>query len=318
MRRGTGELLLKLLNLLEYNKTPLTISEISEKISANWETTTANLEILSKLGYVQKKEDGKYALIKPFTTSPDTFFRIPLEKKARDITKSVFALIQNVWQKNSKDALNKTRAHKYAVEIVQKFNLEAPILWYKFGAIMLLEYNTNEKYELIDTSVQSKDILNYATDLIKRTIKRSATQLREKQYEKNELYKANREFYKELLNINIDKEDLKDKLYQILFKIKKSIDFPEVYDVVEAFVSIFLTILKDINSFRKIRPEIINIYESIWSLIALLNARESLIECGYTKEFLDMYLDFDTSLELADQSLFELKDLIKMPLVVQI
>lgn len=318
MRRKRGDILIKILTLFEQNKRPLTISEISEKISANWETTTTNLDTLDRLGYIQKKEDGNYILIKPFTKDSDTFFKIPIEPKSREITESIFSLVKILWLKLTKTNLNKTRAHKYAVEITQKFKLEAPILWYKYGAIMLLEYNPNKIYELKNKQVNSKAVYDFTYDLISSTKDKTVAQLKDRQYEKKELYALNKEFYKELLNSKFMREKLKDKLYAILFKIPAPQTYPEAYEVIQAFASLFLTLLRiNHNRFKEMRSDIIKIYEDVWSVIASINAYESLFECGYSKEFLDMYIDFETILELADQSLSEFKDLIQTPLAVR-
>ena len=80
--------------------------------------------------------------------------------------------------------------------------------------------------------------------------------------------------------------------------------------MVNAFAHLFIRLLKqNTTQLRSIKSEVIKIYNSIWELIVLMNAYESLMDCDYPRQFLDMYINFDNVVEIADQSLCELKEL---------
>ena len=314
MKREKSAVLLRILKFMSSQKHPLSISEISSHINSNWDTTNMNLNVLISMSYA-KKQDDKYILIKPYEESKNTFFNIPMKTKDKKITRAIFTTLQKTWAKHSDQPLNKTRAHKYAVNIVDEFNLEIPALWYKYGRVMLQVYDPNIEYNvnLESEYPQLRQVNKYAEDLIRKTKDKSSTYLKQLQYKKNRLYSANTEFCKLLANTNFSIEHktlLKDLLYKILFSLRKDESNRKKIEMVNAFAHLFIRLLKqNTTQLRSIKSEVIKIYNSIWELIVLMNAYESLMDCDYPRQFLDMYINFDNVVEIADQSLCELKEL---------
>jgi hypothetical protein len=314
MKREKSVVLLNILKFMSSHKLPSSISEISIHINSNWDTTNTNLNVLINMGYVEKQKD-QYKLIKSYEESKDTFFGIPMKAKDKKLTQAIFATLQKNWKKQSNKPLNKTRAHKYAVNIANEFNLELPALWYKYGKVMLQVYDPKITYN-VDIVVEYphlRRVKQYAKDLIIQTKDKPSSYLKQLQYAGNRLYSSNTEFCRLLAKTQFSADHkllLKDLLYKILFSLRKNEYNREKIELINAFAHLFIRLLKqNASQLKSVKSDIIKIYGDIWNLVVLMNAYESLIECDYPKEFLDLYIDFDNNIEVADQSLCELKEL---------
>lgn len=321
MARKKAEILRDILVLLEEKKYPLNISEIATKINTNWKTTQINLDVLKKLGFVIE-ENKYYRLGRQLSKESDTFFNLPITEKDKNRIKTLYALIFNSWKKQSNKELTKTRMYKYAVKIIDEFNLELPTLWYKYGKIVLLSYNPSINYKENIIFDNRKGIIKRISNLISETYNYPLLKLKEElQYKFNKLYYNHSNFHKLLANTHFSKEDrdkLKDRLYGVLFSFKPHEYNQMEVELVRAFASYFVYLMKDDGKYLKsIKSNLIEIYDSIWNLIAISQAYESLINCEYPPSFLDLYIDLDDVRNFAEQSVYELKDLIRNLPVVQ-
>jgi len=284
MKKTKEETTKKILSSLE--EKPLSIQEISKKISSNWSTTNEILEELKKEGKVREiVSTEKIRLFK--LAREDTYLDIPLNDKGKKIGYYLYNKIKKEWTKRTgKPPLN-TDVLKVAVDVLEKTNLnkELPTVWYLFGKIPLLKYSPEIDYStnsIIEESnrLDKEVLVSVKTFSAKRTTHERMLQ----QYEtyNNELYKS-KEKIRNILNKNLNDErvlkELENEIARFYFYMPTKDDASGIVLLVHEFVSLIgkMLFLKKLDKFKK---EITDTFNSIWGLIAIYMFFDSLSSYG--------------------------------------
>jgi DNA-binding transcriptional ArsR family regulator len=283
----------------ELKKNALSISDLSQKIDVNWDTTRKTLEILKDLGVLDEKEEGnkRVFFIKDLNIleqEENTIMGLPLTEVQKETTKSLFKRINEIWSKKTDRPLNKTFLQKIAVNVIKQGKIEnIPYGWYLFGMTCVLQCDPKE-------IIVKKDLIGkeYDQEIIKSVEKYSKIEntdrLMEFQYvqEGNELYLTKLRLNKDLLYEFKETELglLKKTALNLVFSFKKEEDNEDIIELTDGFISIFGQLVNNlsIRELEDIRQNILEAFKALWNCIATYNLYKSLLENRfYEKELLN-------------------------------
>jgi len=225
--------------VLELNKGPKTVSELSANIKSNWITTEKFLnELLTEKKVIEIISASKS---KVYGSSSDpAFFNLPLSENTREKTLSLLKTIQDTWKKETDVPLQKTVLQKLAVQFVEENNLqkEIPILRFHYGQTLALRSE-----ESIETGIyplesnQEKNLKN----LVKEYKSYSAKEAKLKQYDKPSMifYKAKEDA---LNNLHPQKELSKKKFFNLLANYPSELS--ESFKLFDRFIYCTINVLK--------------------------------------------------------------------------
>jgi len=287
--------------ITELKKEALSISDLSDKISTNWETTRKTLELLKEIGVLGEKEEGnkRVFFIKNSNIlqyDKDTVMGLPLTDIQKEKTKSLFKRINEIWSKKTDRQLNKTFLQKIAVNVIKDGKIEnIPYGWYLFGMTCVLQCDPKE-------IVVKKDLIGkeYDQEIIKSVEKYSKIEntdrLMEFQYiqEGNELYLTKLRLNKDLLYEFKETELglLKKTALNLVFSFKKEDGNEDIIELTDGFISIFGQLVNNlsIRELEDIRQNILEAFKTLWDCIATYNLYKSLLENKfYEKELLSKF-----------------------------
>jgi len=318
-KRSRKEILTKILNLLQ-KKGDLTINELATGLNCNWSTVSTNLDLLRDLGRVSEIESNKGRVFSLTNIEPGrgTLFRLPISEKGENYSKFLFSNIKEIWTKETGRPLGKTRAHKIAVNVANNLDLPAPRGWYMYGELMVQQYDDSQDYHIDFQPENKARIMKQIKTVVIESKSKTITQLKEEQYEPNKLYSAANQLSELLTRTTFKtKEDcleVKEALYNLLFKLKIDSRNKTVLEAVDGFSSTLIRLLKlPCKKINALKPNILSSYNAVWNLVALMNFYNSLLEQKfeiYTKELLDRYLAsaFEVYYNNSEEQLLELSE----------
>ena len=294
MGRGSTQVLLKkIMEILKQG--PKTVSEIAGETGLDRNAIAKYAKILSEGGLLTEEKMGTSKKLIAPAYRPDTYFGLPLDKKAEEQASSVYSLIQKNWKENTTKKLLKTQAQKIAYKAIVSCDLKIPHGWYLYGGISVLAYDDSKDYKYYRISKKAKDVIKKET--AEHAGKEFAWQSKRKQYEE-----AGKELYlkkEEILSILCGPKfatDPKRSLYVLAKKIKKLVSLAprsrrtEYAEFLDAYQDLMLDMNKlenDVISAHN--KEIIQLFEALWKYIALFNFKEDLLNF-YSETMLDMRL----------------------------
>lgn len=285
-----------IINLLK--KEVASISDISEKLHINWETTRDTLEILKQVGILDERLEGNKRMffIKNadlLGQEEDTILGLHLTDEERETTSSLFKRIKFIWDKKTNRPINKTFLQKIAVKLVKENQIKnIPYGWYLFGMTCILQVDPNEINVKRDFIGDKYD--NQIKKVVEEYSKFSSTEdLMNFQYteEGNDLYLTKLKLGKDFL-YNFKEDDLsllKKRVLELSFNFKKTEDNQDIKELLDGFISIFGQLVNklSIKELEDIRSNISETFKVLWDCIATYNLYKSLLDNNfYDKEVL--------------------------------
>jgi len=214
----------------------------------------------------------------------DIFFNLNIPKETKEKIYSLFNSIEKTWIKITGKKPSKVHMQKIFVEINNKFNLNLPTGWYKFGEISPISYNNNTNYSYYNLNL-IKDIKSFIKIVTNNTFLTSR-EIREKQYNSAEtnfhkLYRLKEDFLRYISENNTDEiYNQFDNFIRLIPRYKdKSIN--EFQDFLAYYYRLDNN-LKDYN----IKDLFSRIFYKFWDIISIYNYRKSLNDY-YKKNNLD-------------------------------
>jgi len=277
-----------------------TISDISEETDLDRTAVSKYIKILNEAGLLVEEVKGTK---KFFSFSPnfrdDTYFGLPLTKKAEEQAYSLFYLIRKFWKENSNKKLLRTTVQKIAYEVIKKCNLDIPTGWYIYGGILVVAYDDSKDYTYsgfpkpIETCVQETTLAYSKFN--------HAFECKNKQYgdEQNALYDVKEEILKIFYSPKFY-DHPKNSIYVINKKLRKLLRLAvvpsrkEYVGLIDAFDDLMTDISIKFNDKQilDISRNIVALFESIWKYIGMFNFKNDL-KNNYSKEILYSRFIFD-------------------------
>jgi len=277
-----------------------TISDISKEMDLDRTAISKYIKILNEAGLLVEEIEGTK---KFFSFSPnfrdDTYFGLPLTKKAEEQAYSLFYLIRRFWKENSNKRLLRTTAQKIAYEVIKKCNLDIPTGWYIYGGISIVIYDDSKDYtysgfpKKVETFVKETTLTYSKFDY--------AFECKNKQYEdeKNELYLLKNEILSIFYSPKFY-EHPKNSIYVINKKLRKLFRLAvvpnrkEYTGLIDAFDDLMTDIFNKFNDKQilDINRKIIALFESVWKYIGMFNFKNDL-KNDYSEEILYSRFIFD-------------------------
>ena len=266
-KKSRQETIESVLNFLD--EKPLSIQQISEKVGSNWMTINEILEQLKAEGKVKEVvSTDKIKIIK--RTDYPVFYGIPISKQYRDKTLFIASEIVKEWKNYYKGEMPlNTTLQKVAVEIINKCNLNLPILPLHYGLVTALAIKPEEQKDKIYewTGHPEKTIIIEAIKKEVQKHKNKALDEEDAQYSNYDLklFKARKEIVSLLKHCeNIDIKELDGLLFKFYFLLPT--DNLDVYNLFDKFLSC-CTIIFISKEPKKNLHEIRETFVILWDLI---------------------------------------------------
>lgn len=299
------------------NDKPLNAQEISKIINSNWSTVKNYVEELieeKKIKEIIFRGNSIYQRI-----TEDTYFNIPITEEEREVFYFLFKNSKILFKKNGKDP-TKTDINKATVQIIDEFNLSAPVVWYLYGKMALLKYDPQKEYSVkidFEKEKQTKILSSLAKVVSELAKKKSSHEVREHQYTiyGQDFYQQKENLYFFLIssNLNQNRDRLKGYISDFVAKIPCETEFEKMCEIVSQFSITIrkMCFLKDLESCRK---QILETFDSIWKMIAVYSFFESLSKYPRFKnkdEIVVMGLENATGVKMsmAQDSLLDLEEI---------
>lgn len=275
MKKSFEEVKVAILTSLEQG--PLSIQKISEDIKSNWATTNKAIEDLKQENKIKEVVETEKIKIYKLTDYP-VFYGIPLPKNIRDKYLFIFSEIIKEWKKQKDGEIPiSTALHKTAIDVVEKCNLDLPVLHFHYGLVSPVTIKPEEdlliKYKFSEPS-NAKEIITCIKGVVKEhsndSQKEEDIQYNNYQEKYNlQIFKLRKEFVRVINPMNLVKLN-RDKTENLLLTI--SIEFPnskeekEIYSLFDTFLSASVILLNS-SQFKDYIKEIKECFEGIWDLL---------------------------------------------------
>ena len=299
------------------NNKPLNAQEISKEINSNWSTVKNYVDELveeKKIKEISFRGNSFYQRI-----TEDTYFNIPITEEERKIFYFLFENARRLFKEHGKDP-TKTDVNKATVEVIDKFNLSAPVVWYLYGRMALLKYEPQKEYSVqadFEKEYQAK-ILSFLERVVSElSKKKNSHEVRERQYTiyGQAFYQERENLYSFLTYTNLDKNrnKLKEHISDFVAKIPCETKFETMCEIVSQFsiTTRKMCFLRDLESCRK---QILETFDSIWKMIAVYSFFESLSKYPRFKnkdEIIGISLEnaISVKISMAQDSLLDIEEI---------
>lgn len=288
-------------------KNPKTMYELSKEIGSNWDTIRQNVILLQELGVV-KIENQKVIYVPNSNRDmrEDTIAGLPIDELVIRKVNTLAKKFIDAWETQTKEKLGKTILQKALVEIAENFKeLSIPRGWYLYGKVVLVKVSEesikNQKNDY-DFSKEVKDIKLFNEKIIeiaKKYQNMSTDQVVEEQYinHNKKLYLLKKQISEALCTWDLQekKNEICKLLYELVFhfELKKSDEFSqEVFGILKDAITILVSkIQEEENQFESLRMVLIDLFKSVWWVIATYNlysSREG--NLGRSDEIVNLFL----------------------------
>jgi len=229
----------------------------------------------------------------------DTFFGVFIKKEHKDIIKYLFKKITDYWIKSKNSKPTNTQIYKILVQLNNKLYLNLPIVWYKFGQIPVVSYNSNN-LDIINLSniIPDKEINN----MVIENLKLNSRQIKLKQYNLGST---------DLHQVYDLKEKMISKFYENDFMfIKNNFEtffrkipyFKDENQTMNSFYE-FLCVYNNLNRKLQLKnnyKELFNkLFNKFWDIIAINNFKNNIKEY-YRKNNINI-LNFNFNLKIEEE-----------------
>lgn len=242
-----------------------------------------------------------------FVDRTDIFFNLNLPKDIIATIYALFNIVEKNWINLTGKKPSKVQMQKTIVEIAEKFNLNIPMGWYKFGKITPISYEPNKNYNNynLTENIDQKEIIN----IIIENTNLNPSKITQKQYKSGDtdfhkLYRLKTEILSDIQENRTSEVLNKFEQLKIHF-----IDYADT-EIINQYYS-FLIYYQRLSENKK-DPETKNNYNNLfncfWDIIALYNFRKTLGEF-YSRNHLeetDINLKLLIQLNINKQRFFEL------------
>jgi|SRR3989344_3201379 len=278
VKKTRSELALAILEKLA--EKPLSTQQVSESVESNWSTVNEVLEELKKEGKVKEIVSTDKIKIYQRITG-DTYFEIPIAEDEKKKFRTLFFWILQEY-KSRGTIPTKTHLAKATVSLIKRDNkelIDLPVVWYIYGMIPLMIADPAKDYQEEFNFEHKIKIKSLIKEYIDENGSMSSGQIQKKQHlEYNgEIYQLSDALFDSLNESKLNKDNILNLLNKLFIACPIDNDFPEIFGLMEKFVSIVnkLSVFSNLNDNRK---EISATFDALWKFIATYKFYKSLIE----------------------------------------
>ena len=254
---------IKSLIISELSKKPLSVQQISKKLSSNWSTIFEILSELKKEGEIREVISTKKIKIYKVSNYP-VYYSLPIQEKHKELSLFLFSEITNAWKKRYNTIPPATTIQKVAVDVVNESGLDIPILPFHYGLVLPIFLNSKD-YLNKGFPENYKEIRYYINKVLPTHTEKAWKE------ELNQYKKYNMPFFlaKNKLALAFESQNKKEILSAIL-------NFSEYFpnDEVNSFIfGLFdkfvycAVILLNWKNYKLDASELKALYEGIWDLV---------------------------------------------------
>jgi len=268
----------RILEELDKQQKPLSVQDISKEIGSNWLTIKDYIQELQQERKVKEIVLGDKKVFR--LVREDTYLDIPITKDEKEKFYFLFDNARKLFKELGRENPTKTDINKSIIKVIDKFNIQVPTVWYLYGKMALLKYETEKDYSTSYAPENQKEICIFFKEVVNRIAKKkNSREVREDQYlcYGKTLYQIKEEIYDFILkeDLNNHKEKLKEFFSNFFVCLPSQDDFNEINELVSEFVMIIrkMTYLDNINLYKK---RIIESFDAVWKMIAMYMFFDSL------------------------------------------
>jgi len=266
--------------LLELNKAPGSIADLSKRSGINFNSVKTYLEMLSDSNVVAKEIANNkiiYILKNNCYNDKDTYFGLPIKQEIKEKVYSLYSYITKKWKETTTKPISKTQIQKILYKTNKNFNLNLPFGWFKYGQACAVPYSYNMNYDnffkdLPDNITKDLDIN------ITNCINENVTKTKEKHYidENNPVYIAKEKIIKEL---NTELKSLDIKIILNLYNMILDNEAKKINKNTMRLLDDYSQLLKDLfklNNIDDVANEVRESFNIIWDLISTFIYKEDM------------------------------------------
>ena len=287
MKRKGEEVKEKILDILWLK--PLTIQQISKKIDSNWLTVEKFVIELKREDKIKEViSTDKLTLFQK--VNEDTYYNLPLKNEDRDMFKYIFSEVLRKY-KNKGKIPKKTELAKAVVDVVNKSQLNLPVVWYLYGKIPLMITDPQRDYSTSYIPQNHEIIIQVAKKVVDEQKHNNTSELKAEHYLKyaNEIYKIKEELLSKLENFK-DEEKIID-LFNELFVACPIYEDKEAFFLTDRLIMVVRK-LNLLSLLKENKRDIMFALDALWRFLTLYHFVESLSkDTRYSKiDIINFYL----------------------------
>ena len=274
--------------LEQVDNQPRTIRDIAKRAGVSWQAAKRALETLSKLGVVRSKRVGERIMYYKIDRPDDTWFKIPINQKHREILEYVYMRASDEYRRITGKDLGKTQAQKIAVRVIQRAGLDIPTPRYLYGRVVLLTFEEQPSNVSLNPSL-AEALEPHIRDAVQWAVGREGRQIARAQYEEedNKLHRTLMEIedaLNELIEGKTPSKDLNELLMDLLAYVP---DDEAVVETVKELISHQWLLERNLDGILKFR----NLFDAVRHIIAKELMYLDLKRAGFSDEELELLHD---------------------------
>ena len=304
----------RILEELDKQQKPLSIQDIGKEIGSNWLTAKEYIKELQQERKVREIILGGKRLFR--IVREDTYLDVPITKQEKEKFYFLFDNARKIFKEKGMENPKKIQIQKSIVNVIDKFNIQVPTVWYLYGKMTLMKYEPEKDYSKYSTRLENQDkIIDYMKIIISKVIEINWTKAICKSqycdYDKS-LYQKKEEIYDILSdNLNEKKEELRKNVVEMYFSFPTNEDSLRINSIIHEFEILIgkMILLPDLNKYKRV---ILETFDAVWKMTAIYMFYESLTKYPRFKdkeEIKSVYLEdsINNKISLAEEMISDLE-----------
>ncbi len=304
----------RILEELDKQQKPLSIQDIRKEIGSNWLTAKGYIKGLQQEKKVKEIIFGGKRLFR--LVREDTYLDVPITKDEKERFYFLFDNTKKLFKELGRENPTKIQVQKSIINVIDKFNLDVPTVWYLYGKMTLMKYEPEKDYSQYSITLKNQgQILQYMKEIIEEVIKQHWTKVICKNqycsYDQS-LYQKKEEIYT-ILSDNIDekKKELRKKIIEMYFAFPTNEDSIKINFLIQEFELLIgkMIFLPNLDKHKKI---ILETFDAVWKMIAMYMFYDSLTKYPRFKnkeEIRSIYLEdsINNKISIAEDMISDLE-----------
>ena len=304
----------RILEELDKQQKPLSIQDIGKEIGSNWLTAKEYIKELQQERKIKEIILGGKRLFR--LVREDTYLDVPITKPEKEKFYFLFDNAKKIFKEKGIENPKKIQIQKSIVNVIDKFNIQVPTVWYLYGKMTLMKYEPEKDYSQYTIKIENQnEIINYMKGVISEVVKLNWTKAICKSqycaYDKS-LYQKKEEIY-EILSDDLDKnkEELRKKVVEMYFSFPTNEDSLRINSLIHEFEILIgkMILLPDLNKYKKV---ILETFDAVWKMTAIYMFYESLTKYPRFKdkeEIKSIYLEdsINNKISIAEEIISDLE-----------
>ena len=160
----------RILEELDKQQKPLSVQDISKEIGSNWLTIRDYIQELQQKRKVKEIVLGDKKVFR--LVREDTYLDIPITKDEKEKFYFLFDNAKKLFREFGRENPTKIQVQKSIVNVIDKFSLQVPTVWYLYGKMTLMKYEPEKDYSQYSIQLENQgQVVEYMRKIIGEVIR---------------------------------------------------------------------------------------------------------------------------------------------------